>query len=42
MEKRAISKFQRISAFKAREVARLIQGKTVEEALKLLISCLQD
>ena len=36
MEKRAISKFQRISAFKAREVARLIQGKTVEEALSIV------
>ncbi|MCH2175650.1 MAG: 50S ribosomal protein L22 [Lentisphaeria bacterium] len=35
MEKRAISKFVRVSAFKAREVARLIQGKPAVEALAI-------
>jgi large subunit ribosomal protein L22 len=35
MEKQAISKFVRISAFKCREVTRLIQGKSVTEALAL-------
>ncbi|MCF7855412.1 MAG: 50S ribosomal protein L22 [Candidatus Pacebacteria bacterium] len=33
MEARAISKYLRISAFKAREVTRLIQGKPALEAL---------
>lgn len=33
MEKRAITKNIRISPFKAREVTRLIQGKSVNEAL---------
>ncbi len=33
MEARAISRFQRISAFKAREVTRLIQGRPAAEAL---------
>ena len=36
MEKRAISKYLRISAFKARQVSRLIQGKPVEQALALV------
>jgi len=36
MEKRAISRFLRISAFKARQVTRLIQGKPVEQALALV------
>jgi large subunit ribosomal protein L22 len=36
MEKQAISKYQRISAFKAREITRLIQGKSVDEADALL------
>lgn len=36
MEKRAISKYRRVSAFKARELSRLIQGKPVPEALRLL------
>ncbi|OVE82585.1 50S ribosomal protein L22 [bacterium M21] len=36
MEKRAISKFVRISAFKARHLTRLIQGKPVEEALAIV------
>jgi large subunit ribosomal protein L22 len=39
MEKKAISKFVRISAFKAREVTRLIQGKPVPEALAFLDLC---
>lgn len=39
MEKLAISKFVRISAFKAREVTRLIQGKPVPEALAFLDHC---
>ena len=39
MEKKAISKFVRISAFKAREVTRLIQGKPVPEALAFLDHC---
>jgi large subunit ribosomal protein L22 len=39
MEKRAISKYNRISAFKAREVTRLIQGKPVAEALAFLDFC---
>jgi large subunit ribosomal protein L22 len=39
MEKHAISKFVRISAFKAREVTRLIQGKPVSEALAFLDHC---
>jgi len=33
MQTRAISKFQRVSAFKARAVTRLIQGKPVPVAL---------
>ena len=33
MEKQAVSKYVRISPFKAREITRLIQGKPVEEAL---------
>ncbi len=36
MEKQAISKHVRISPFKAREVARLIQGKTATEALDMV------
>lgn len=36
MEKQAISKFVRISPFKAREITRLIQGKPVPEALALV------
>jgi large subunit ribosomal protein L22 len=36
MEKQAISKYQRISAFKAREITRLIQGKSVDDANALL------
>jgi len=36
MEARAISKYVRISPFKAREVARLIQGKPALEALALV------
>ena len=36
MEARAISKFLRISPFKAREVVRLIQGKPAPEALTML------
>ncbi len=36
MEKQAISKFQKISPFKAREITRLIQGKPVEDALALV------
>jgi large subunit ribosomal protein L22 len=39
MEKKAVSKFVRISAFKAREVTRLIQGKPVPEALAFLDVC---
>lgn len=36
MEKQAISRFVRISPFKAREITRLIQGKSVTEALALV------
>ena len=36
MEKQAVSKYVRISPFKAREVTRLIQGKPVDEALALV------
>jgi large subunit ribosomal protein L22 len=36
METRAIAKYVRISPFKAREVARLIQGKPATEALALV------
>lgn len=36
MEAKAISRYVRISAFKARQVARLIQGKSVPEALALV------
>ena len=36
MEKQAISKYIRISAFKAREIARLVQNKSVQDALALL------
>ncbi len=36
MEARAINKYERISPFKAREITRLIQGKSVEEALSLV------
>ena len=36
MEKRAITKFVRISPFKARHLTRLIQGKAVEEALAIV------
>ena len=36
METRAITKYVRISAFKAREIARLIQDKSVNEALAFL------
>jgi large subunit ribosomal protein L22 len=36
MRKRAVTKTVRVSPFKAREITRLIQGKTVEEALALV------
>ena len=36
MEKLAVTKNVRISAFKAREVARLIQGKAAVEAMNML------
>ena len=36
MEKLAVTKNVRISAFKAREVSRLIQGKSAVEALNML------
>lgn len=36
MEKRAVSKYQRISAFKVRQVTHLIQGKPAAEAEQLL------
>lgn len=36
MEARAISKYMRISPYKAREVTRLIQGKSVPEAVDLV------
>ncbi len=36
MEKRAISKYVRISPFKARHLTRLIQGKPVEDALAIV------
>jgi large subunit ribosomal protein L22 len=36
MEKRAITKFVRISPFKARHLTRLIQGKAVEDALAIV------
>jgi large subunit ribosomal protein L22 len=36
MEKRAISKYVRISPFKARHLTRLIQGKTVADALAIV------
>lgn len=36
MEKRAITKFVRISPFKARHLTRLIQGKDVEDALAIV------
>lgn len=36
MEKLAVTKQVRISAFKAREVARLLQGKPAVEALSLI------
>ena len=36
MEVKAITKFARISAFKAREVTRHIQGKSALSALELL------
>jgi len=39
MQKQAITKYIRISAFKAREVTRLIQGKSVSEALAFLAVC---
>lgn len=39
MQKQAISKYLRMSAFKAREVTRLIQGKPVPEALAFLDVC---
>lgn len=35
MEARAVTKYVHISAFKAREVARLIQGKSVPDALAM-------
>jgi len=34
MEARAISKFERISPFKAREITRLVQGKPAVQALE--------
>lgn len=39
MEKQCVSKYLRISAFKARQVTRLIQGKPVPEALAFLDLC---
>ena len=36
MEKQAITKYVRISPFKAREVARLIQDKSIQDAYALL------
>ncbi len=36
MEARAISKFERISPFKARDITRLIQGKSVDQALAII------
>ncbi len=36
MEKIAISKYNRISAFKARQITRLIQNKSVDDALALV------
>lgn len=36
MEKLAVTKNVRISAFKAREVARLVQGRLAEDALNML------
>jgi large subunit ribosomal protein L22 len=36
MEARAITRFVRISAFKARQVTRLIQGKTARDAMALV------
>jgi len=36
MEARAVTKYVRISAFKARQVTRLIQGKPVPEALAIV------
>lgn len=36
MEATAITKFARVSPFKAREVTRLIQGKSYSEALNLV------
>lgn len=36
MEARAITRFVRISAFKARQVARLIQGKPARDAMALV------
>jgi len=36
MEARAITKYVRMSPFRAREVARLIQGKPAQEALALV------
>lgn len=39
MEKRAISKYNRIAASKVREVTKLIQGKPVEEAMAVLSVC---
>jgi len=36
MEATAITRYARMSAFKAREVTRLIQGKSYDEALKLV------
>lgn len=39
MQKQAVSKYLRISAFKARQVTRLIQGKPVGEAIAFLTNC---
>lgn len=36
MEIKSVSKYERISPFKAREVARLLQGKATAEALALV------
>ncbi len=36
MQKQAVSKFVRISPFKAREVSRLIQGQSAEKALAIV------
>ena len=39
MEKQAITKYVRLSAFRAREITRLIQGKAVNEAMAIVDFC---